>query len=244
MGWETWRTLDLCHCLISVIFNNILNVQSLQNTGKVVRPDKVCFQGWICAVHRVIGRADEKPLPRRFPALGIPDQPWSQVLLPGLPYSSLHRNTSISPQLAVHRLPERLQPPASKFSHNTRSVSFKTENSCSSAQGCWGGSQRACCRSPGILKAGWGRDRGAEGDGHSQSLTRGHIVPGSIGWFLIHPQPTRHDQITAGPRIRFLVHLVLGTAPSFGNTWWGGGDSCETEKRADFCLPSRWAFLF
>lgn len=69
------------------------------------------------------------------------------------------------------------------------------------------------------LKAGWGRRWGAEGDGRSWRLTRGCIVPGPISWFLIHPQPTRHDQITAGPRISFPVHLVLGIGPGFGNTW-------------------------
>lgn len=72
---------------------------------------------------------------------------------------------------------------------------------------------------PTLLKAGSGRGRGAEGNDRSWSLTRGHIVPGPIGWFLIHPQPVRHDQITAGPRICFPVHLALGTAPGFGNTW-------------------------
>lgn len=46
--------------------------------------------------------ADEKQLPWWFPALGIPEEPWSQVLLPGLPHGSSHINISISLSLAVH----------------------------------------------------------------------------------------------------------------------------------------------
>lgn len=62
-----------------------------------MRPDKIWFLGRICAMHGVLCGADEKQLPRRFPALGIPEEPWSQVLLLGLPCSSLHINISISP---------------------------------------------------------------------------------------------------------------------------------------------------
>ena len=174
-------------------------------------------------MHGVLCGADEKQLPGRFPALEIPEEPWSQVLLPGLPHSSLHINISISLWLAVYPLQKRLQQPPPRVSHNTRSVSFKTENSCSSAQGWRERITQDMLQKPSwhptLLKAGWGRAGGAEGNGRSWSLTRGHIVPGPISWFLIHPQPTRHDQITAGPRICFPVHLVLGTAPGFGNTW-------------------------
>lgn len=188
-----------------------------------MRPDKISFLGQICAMHGVLCGADEKQLPRRFPAPGIPEELWSQVLLPWLPHSSLHTDISISPWLAVHPLPKRLQQPPPKVSHNTRNMSFKTENSCSSAQGWREGIAQGMLQKPSwhraLLKAGWGRGGGAEGSGLSRSLTRGHIVPGPISWFLIHSQPMRHDQITAGPRICFPVHLVLGTAPGFGNTW-------------------------
>lgn len=166
--------------------------------------------------------ADEKQLPWRFPALGIPEEPWSQVLLLGLPCSSLHINTSISLS-AVHPLPKRLQQSPPRVSHNTRSMSFEPENSCSSIQGWWERITQDMLQKlswhPALLKTGWGRSGEAEGDGCSQSLTRGHIVPGPISWFLIHPQPMYHDQITAGPRICFPVCLVLGTAPGFRNTW-------------------------
>jgi len=175
-------------------------------------------------MHGVLCGADEKQLPRRFPACGIPEDLWSQVLLLGLPRSSLNINISISPCLAVHPLPKRLRQPPLKVCHTTRSVSFKTENSCHSKQKIAQGWRERITQGmlqksswhPALLGAGWGSKRGAEGNGCSWSLTRSHIVPGPIGWFLIHWQPKRHDQITAGPRIRFPVHLVLGTAPGFG----------------------------
>jgi len=88
---------------------------------------------------------------------------------------------------------------------------------------------------PALLEAGcWA---GAAGEGRSRSLTRGRIVSGPIGWFLIHPRPTRHDQITAGPRICFPVHLALGTVPGFGNAWEEEGTAVRQRRELISAFP-------
>lgn len=109
----------------------------------------------------VLYEANEKQLPWRFPSPGIPEEPWSQVLLPGLPRGNLRINISISLSFAVHPLPKRLQQAPPRVSHNTRSMSFKPENSCSSAQGRWERIMQDMLQRlswhPALLKTGWGR---------------------------------------------------------------------------------------
>lgn len=78
-------------------------------------------------MHRVFCGADEKQLLGRFPALGIPEEPWSQALLPELPHSSLHVNVSISPWLSVHSLPKGLQQPPPKVSQYKECVIQNTK---------------------------------------------------------------------------------------------------------------------
>lgn len=105
--------------------------------------------------------ADEKQLPCRFPALGIPWSHGPKGLLPGLPRSSLHINISISLSLAVHPLPKRLQHSPPRVSHKRRSMSFKPENSYSSAQAGWERIMQDMLQKlswhPALLKICWGR---------------------------------------------------------------------------------------
>lgn len=152
------------------------------------------------------------------------------MLLPGPSHSSLCRNTDSRPWLDDHLL----------FSQHKEHV-IPNRKYRSSVQGWQAGSHRACCRRPlapcsaGGLEAGC--RAGAAGEGHSHSLTRDRIVSGPIGWFLIHPRPTHHDQITAGPRICFPVHLALGTVPGFRNTWEEEGTAVRQRKKLISAFP-------